>query len=142
MVIMDRQDYISKAINLLSQNTYRSIQLDPTNTIKTKLINILKRVKSETGLSNETYKLCTPQVVSPQVLWPTQDPQARYPIKAYCIQLWICYLWCGQRTCQNLKTPSRQVPPPHKQHPGFYGTGQTHHSSARGMPQPSSHQSP
>ena len=35
MVIMDRQDYISKANNLLSQNTYRSIPWDPTNTIKT-----------------------------------------------------------------------------------------------------------
>ena len=45
MVIMDRQDYISKANSLLSQNTYRSIPRDPTNSIKNKLINILKRVK-------------------------------------------------------------------------------------------------
>ena len=48
--------------------------------------------------------------MSPQVLWPPQDPQARYPTKAYCIQLWICYLWGAQRTCQNPSTPSRQVP--------------------------------
>ena len=48
--------------------------------------------------------------MSPQVLWSTQDPQARYPTKTYCIQLWICYLLSGQRTCQNPKTPSRQVP--------------------------------
>ena len=60
MVIMDRQDYISKANNLLSQNTYRSIQRDPTNTIKNKLINILKRVKSQTGLNNQTYKAMYP----------------------------------------------------------------------------------
>ena len=53
----------------------------------------------------------------------------------YCFQLWISYLWCGQRTCQNLKTPSRQVPPSYKQYPRLCGTGQTHHSSARGMPQ-------
>ena len=33
MVIMDRQDYISKANNLLSQNTYKTIQWDPTNSI-------------------------------------------------------------------------------------------------------------
>ena len=56
MVIMDRQDYISKANTLLNQNTYRSISWDPTNTIKNKLINILKRVKSQTGLSNQMYK--------------------------------------------------------------------------------------
>ena len=47
MVIMDRQDYITKANNLLSQNTYSSIPWDPTNTIKNKLINILKRVTSQ-----------------------------------------------------------------------------------------------
>ena len=46
MVIMDRQDYINKVNSLLNQNTYRSIPWDPTNTIKNKLINILKRVKS------------------------------------------------------------------------------------------------
>ena len=60
MVILDRQDYIDKANNLLSQTTYRSIQWDPTNTIKNKLITILKRVKSQTGLSNQTYKAMYP----------------------------------------------------------------------------------
>ena len=60
MVIMDRQDYISKANNLLSQNTYKSIQWDPTNTIKNKLITILKRVKSQTGLSTQAYKAMYP----------------------------------------------------------------------------------
>ena len=60
MVIMDRQDYISKANNLLSQNTYRSIPWDPTNTIKNKLINILEGVKSQTGLNNQTYKAMYP----------------------------------------------------------------------------------
>ena len=60
MVIMDRQDYISKANNLLSQNTYKSIQRDPTNSIKNKLLTILKRVKSQTGVSNQTYKAMYP----------------------------------------------------------------------------------
>ena len=60
MVIMDRKEYISKANNLLSQNTYKTIQWDPTNTIKNKLITILKRVKSQTGLSNQTYKAMYP----------------------------------------------------------------------------------
>ena len=60
MVIMDTQDYISKANTLLNQSTYRSIYRDPTNTIKNKLISILKRVKSQTGLSNQTYKSMYP----------------------------------------------------------------------------------
>ena len=74
MVIMDRQDYISKANNLLSQNTYKSIQWDPINTIKNKLITILKRVQSQTGLSNHTYKAMYPMGCAPQVLWSSQDP--------------------------------------------------------------------
>ena len=60
MVIMDRQDYINKAKSLLNQNTYRSIPRDPTNTIKNKLINILKRVKNQTGLDSSTYKSMYP----------------------------------------------------------------------------------
>ena len=56
MVIMDRQDYINKSKHLLNQPTYRAICRDPTNTINNKLINILKRVKNQTGLNNATYK--------------------------------------------------------------------------------------
>ena len=60
MVIMDRQDYINKANSLLNQNTYRPIPQDPTNTIKKKLISILKRVKNQTGLDSSTYKSMYP----------------------------------------------------------------------------------
>ena len=60
MVIMDRQDYINKANSLLNQNTYRSIPRDPTNTIKNKLISILKRVKNQTGLDSNIYKSMYP----------------------------------------------------------------------------------
>ena len=60
MVIMDRQDYINKSNNLLNQSTYRAIPHDPTNTIKNKLINILKRVKNQTGLESVTYKSMCP----------------------------------------------------------------------------------
>ena len=57
---MDRQDYINKANSLLNQNTYRTIPQDPTNTIKNKLISILKRVKNQTGLDSLTYKSMYP----------------------------------------------------------------------------------
>ena len=60
MVIMDRQDYIDKANTLLNQTTYRSIPRDPINTIKNKLINILKKIKSQTWLDNTTYKSMYP----------------------------------------------------------------------------------
>ena len=60
MVKMGRKDYINKANSLLNQNTYRSIPRDPTNTIKNKLISILKRVKNQTGLDSLTYKSMYP----------------------------------------------------------------------------------
>ena len=60
MVIMDRQDYINKANQLLNQDTYKVITKDPTNTIKNKLINILKNIKTKTGLGTNTYKSMYP----------------------------------------------------------------------------------
>ena len=66
MVIMDRQDYINKATSLLNQNTYRSVPRDPTNSIKNKLISILKRVKNQAGIDSNTYKSMSPQAVSHQ----------------------------------------------------------------------------
>ena len=85
MVIMDRQDYINKANSLLNQNTYRAIPRDPTNSIKNKLISILKRVKNQTGLDSNTYKSMYPTGCVPQVLWPPQDPQTRHFPKAYSV---------------------------------------------------------
>ena len=62
---MDRQDYVNKASSSLNQNTYRSIPWDPTNTIKNKLISILKRAKNQTGLDSLTYKSMYPTVCVP-----------------------------------------------------------------------------
>ena len=60
MVVMDKQDYINKAHQLLNQNTYKVISKDPTNTIKNKLINILKGIKTKTGLGINTFKSMYP----------------------------------------------------------------------------------
>ena len=60
MVVIDRQDYINKANHLLNQSTYKVISKDPTNTIKNKLINILKGIKTKTGLGTNTYKSMYP----------------------------------------------------------------------------------
>ena len=62
---MDGQDYINKANSLLNQTTYRSIPQDLTNTIKNKLISILKRVKNQTGLEKGSYKSVYPTCCVP-----------------------------------------------------------------------------
>ena len=56
MVVMDRQEYINKSNNLLTQPAYRPIPKDPPNKIKAKLISILRRVMKVTGLNYKTYK--------------------------------------------------------------------------------------
>ena len=47
MVVMDRQDYINKAEELLKQPAYRTIPKDPTNKIKAQLITKLRRIKRQ-----------------------------------------------------------------------------------------------
>ena len=51
MVVTDRDDYNTKAEELLHQPTYRPIPNDPTNKLKNRLITLLKKIKTEGGLS-------------------------------------------------------------------------------------------
>ena len=44
MVVMDRKDYIDKATTFLSQPAYRTIDRDPTNQLKAKLITLLRNI--------------------------------------------------------------------------------------------------
>ena len=60
MEVMDRQDYINKSNSLLAHPAYRPITKDPNNNIKAKLITILRKIKKETGLDNNTYKCMYP----------------------------------------------------------------------------------
>ena len=45
MVVMDREDYINKANNFVSQPAYRTIDSDPTNKLKAKPITLLRNIK-------------------------------------------------------------------------------------------------
>ena len=61
LVVMDRSDYIKKAKELLEDtNTYRTIQSDPTNKLKNKLINMLRKIKADTGIQENTYRKMYP----------------------------------------------------------------------------------
>ena len=60
LVIMEKKDYIQKAEELLNTTTYKKIPEDPTNKQKNKLVNILKSIKSEGGLNEDTYKKLYP----------------------------------------------------------------------------------
>ena len=50
--------------------TYRPLNMDPTNKQKDKLINILKRIKAESGMEDTTYrKMYSTEASSPKLHW-------------------------------------------------------------------------
>ena len=60
LVVMNKEDYQKKALELLDQSTYKTLAADPTNKDKNKLISLLKTIKSEGGIDETTYKKLYP----------------------------------------------------------------------------------
>ena len=60
MVILGKDNYIEKAENLLVQPAYRTIDRDPTNKLKAKLILMLRKIKGETNMDEGMYKTMYP----------------------------------------------------------------------------------
>ena len=56
LVVMDKEEYINKAQDLLKEDTYRVIPDDPTNKQKNKIIQLLKKIKNEGGINEEKYR--------------------------------------------------------------------------------------
>ena len=70
LVVIDKKDYTKKMNQLLEdQNTYRLLKMDPTNKQKNRLINILRRIKSEGRLEESTYKKMYPTGASSPKLY-------------------------------------------------------------------------
>ena len=68
IVIMDKEEYNEKAKALLEdQGTYKALKSDPTNRMKTKLISLLKKIKSEGGINDTQYKKMYPTGAVPPV---------------------------------------------------------------------------
>ena len=59
MVVMDRKEYMDKVEGLLTQLAYKIITTDPTNKLKAKLIQKLKRIKRETNMGQGIIRPCT-----------------------------------------------------------------------------------
>ena len=60
LVVMDKEDYVQKAKELLDQPTYKTISSDPTTKYKNKLVNLLKAIKAEGGIDETLYKRLYP----------------------------------------------------------------------------------
>ena len=70
IVIMDKEEYKKKAQILLEdKGTYKTLKTDPTNRMKTKLIHLLKKIKSEGGINDNQYKKMYPIGAVPPKLY-------------------------------------------------------------------------
>ena len=75
LVVMDKEEYINKAQELLKEETYRIIPEDPTNKQKNKLIQLLKKIKTEGGINEENYKKMYPTGAGiPTFYGPAKSP--------------------------------------------------------------------
>ena len=60
MVVMDGKEYVEKVEGLLAQLGYGTIAAHPTNKLKARLIQTLKRIKRDTNMGEGMYKAMYP----------------------------------------------------------------------------------
>ena len=65
MVVLDKEDYIIKARDLLSTPAYKELPKDPTSKINSQLITKLRRIKKDSKLDEGTYKAMYPTGCAP-----------------------------------------------------------------------------
>ena len=87
MVDLDKKDYIEKAQELLAQPTYRTIERDPTNKLKAKLITILRIIKRDTRMEEKLYKVMYPTGCTPKLLWFAQNLQNMHPLRPFVLSM-------------------------------------------------------
>ena len=86
MVVMNRTEYNSKAQELLEDGgTYKLIKTDPTNKLKNKLINILKKIKTEGGITEHLYKKMYPTGAVAPKFYGLPKIHKRHPPQTHCV---------------------------------------------------------
>ena len=60
MVVMDKEEYVTKVQELLARPAYRLLPRDPTNKIKAQLIMKLRTIKKDNNLEEGMYKAMYP----------------------------------------------------------------------------------
>ena len=74
IAIRELKKYITKAEDLLNQPTYKILPADPTSRQNNKLINLLKTIEAERGISEEIYRRLYPTGAG-----SSKNPQRRNP---------------------------------------------------------------
>ena len=87
LVVMDRTEYNNKAQDLLEYGgTYKEIKTDPTNKLKNKLINLLKKIKAEGAITEHLYKKMYPTgAVAPKFMGYPKFTKETFPSDLLCL---------------------------------------------------------
>ena len=96
MVILDRENYIQKAENLLAQPAYRSIDRDPTNKLKAKLILMLRRIKRKINMDEGMYKTTSPSGCTSLSSMDYQKSIKLVPPQPIVSSVGFSYIWGSQ----------------------------------------------
>ena len=60
LVVLDKEDYTAKSEELLHQSNYKILKTDPTSKCQNKLIALLKSIKADGGIDDNTYRRLYP----------------------------------------------------------------------------------
>ena len=123
IVIMDKKEYQDKAKALLEdQGTYQALKTDPTGRLKSKMINLLKKIKSEGGIDDILYKKLYPTgTVTPKFYGLPKIHKDGIPLRPIVSSRGSITYEVAKELARILK-PQWAVPPPHQKHRGFHST--------------------
>ena len=123
LVVMDKADYISKSEEILNTSTYMKIPKDPTNRQKSRLINILKNIKSEGGLNEEIYKKMYPTgAVSPKYYGLPKIHKAATPLRPIISSTGTATYNAAKELAKNFEALSGIIQPSCTKHQGLHRT--------------------
>ena len=89
MVVVDREEYTTKSEELLHQPNYKILQTDPTNKYKNKLIGLLKSIKAEGGMDDNTYRrLYSTGAVPPKYYGLPKVHKPGMPLRLVISSIW------------------------------------------------------
>ena len=133
MVVMNKHDYMDRVLTLLTDNnTYKSINKDPTSRLRNRLITTLKDIKQQGGLSDVTYRKLCPTSAVPQsvMIFPKFTKQAT-PLDPLC-PVEVHYLWGGKGVGRHHPPLGRPVTTPHQKHTTLCPGNTTSQTGTRG----------
>ena len=104
LVVMDTEEYIKKAEDLLNQPTYKSLPTDPTTRYENKLITLLKTIKAEGEINEIVYRRLYPTGAgSPKFYGLPKIHKIGMPLRPIVSSIWAVTYETSEKLARILK---------------------------------------